>query len=149
MTKADKQDDHLESQLDELRKNHYKEKDPYGTTIDSHQISKDLAVPVGRRISLEVVEGPRKGAVYQFPKGNVVIGRAQEADLFIDDDKISRKHCVIEAFARDLCFISDLASTNGTLINGMRVRSIKLKDKDHIHVGRTVLLFKLEDEENS
>ena len=148
MSKADKHDDHLESQLDELRKSAYTSKDPYGTTIDGAQISKDLALPVGRRIILEVVEGPRKGMVYQFPKGNVVIGRAQEADLFIEDDKISHKHCIIEAFARDLVFISDLASTNGTLINGMIVRSIKLKDKDRIQVGKTVLLFKLEDEEN-
>ena len=149
MTRGDKQDDHLESQLDELRKNAYKQKDPYGTTIDSHQIPKDLALPVGRRITLEVIEGPRKGMVYEFPKGNVVIGRLQDADLFIEDDKISRKHCIIEAFARDLVFISDLASTNGTLINGMRVRSIKLKHKDRIQVGKTVLLCKIEDEENS
>jgi|GEM_PF-1868862 len=149
MTMGDKQDDHVESQLDELRKNHYKQRDPYGTTIDGHQITKDLALPIGRRISIEVIEGPRKGTIFLFPKGNVVIGRASEADLCIEDDKISRKHCIIEAFARDLIFISDLASTNGTLINGMRIRSVKLKDKDHIHVGRTVLLFKLEDEENS
>lgn len=144
MGKQDGKDEN-DFQLDELRKSHYTPKDPYGTTIEGASIAKDLAVPIGRKITLEVLEGPKKGLTYQFPKGNVVIGRSHEADLALEDDKVSRKHCIIEAFARDLVFISDLASTNGTLLNGVRVRSTKLKDKDRIQVGRTTLLFHLED----
>jgi pSer/pThr/pTyr-binding forkhead associated (FHA) protein len=149
MAKDDKESAALDSQLNELRKKAYKKPDPYGTTIEGAQTARDLALPIGRHISLEVIEGPRKGLNFNFEKGNIVIGRAQEADLFIEDSKISRKHCIIEAFARDLIYIADLASTNGTFINGMRVRSTKLKDKDRIQVGNTVLIFHLEDEGQS
>lgn len=148
MTDKGKGELNIEAQLDELRKKAYKEKDPYGTTIETALTNKDLAVPVGRKIWLEVLEGPKKGLKLVFPKGNMLIGRSPECDIFIEDDKISRKHCIIEAFARDLVFISDLASTNGTHINGMRVRSTKLKDKDRIQIGGTTLLFHLEDEES-
>jgi hypothetical protein len=149
MNDANKPGTNVDSQLDELRKQAYKQKDPYGTTIEGAMSTKDLALPVGRKVSMEVIEGPKKGVVYVFPKGNVVIGRSSDADLCVEDDKISRKHCLIETFARDLVFISDLASTNGTHINGMRIRSTKLKDGDRIQMGKTTLLFHLLDEESS
>lgn len=144
MAGSDNHDNGESSQLDELRKNAYT--DPGGTTVADVSAARDLAIPVGRNIMLEVTEGPRKGLKFEFKKGNVVIGRGADADLTIDDDKISRKHCIIEAFARDLVFISDLASTNGTSINGMQVRSTKLKDGDKIGVGNSTMILHVEDE---
>ncbi len=144
MAGSDNHDNGESSQLDELRKNAYA--DPGGTTVADVSAARDLAIPVGRNIMLEVTEGPRKGLKFEFKKGNVVIGRGADADLTIDDDKISRKHCIIEAFARDLVFISDLASTNGTSINGMQIRSTKLKDGDKIGVGNSTMILHVEDE---
>lgn len=144
MAGSDNHDNGESSQLDKLRKNAYT--DPGGTTVADVSAARDLAIPVGRNIMLEVTEGPRKGLKFEFKKGNVVIGRGADADLTIDDDKISRKHCIIEAFARDLVFISDLASTNGTSINGMQVRSTKLKDGDKIGVGNSTMILHVEDE---
>ena len=135
---------HDEWEVNELRQKAYN--NPEGTTIDSSQATKDLELPVGREIYLEVVEGKKKGLKYKFRKGNVTIGRSKEtADIAIEDDKISRKHALIEAFSRELIFISDLASTNGTFLNGMKVRSIKLKEGDLIKVGNTTLLFQVKD----
>jgi len=126
-------------QLAQLRRGAYD--NPDSTSLIGPVEGRKLAVPIGKALELEVIEGPRKGLKYIFPKGNIVLGRTSEADLFIDDDKISRKHAMIEAFARDQVFISDLASTNGTFINGMRVRSLKLKNGDEIRIGRTVMKF--------
>ncbi len=138
--------DHTE-QLEELRKSHYSDpdKDPGCTTIEGTSVSRQLQLPVGKELAFEIVEGPKKGVKFFLPKGNVIIGRTSEADLSIDDDKIRRKHALVEAFGSDQIFISDLASTNGTFLNGMRVRSIKMKDGDEIKFGATVMKFICKD----
>lgn len=133
-----------ELMVNKLRKKAYDQ--PDGTHIDGVQTARDLDIPVGREIYLEVKEGGKLGQKFKLTKGNVIIGRSRdEVDIVIDDDKISRKHALIEAFSRDLLFLSDLASTNGTYLNGMRVRSIKLKDGDTIKIGNTVFIFNLKD----
>ena len=133
-------------QLEQLRRRAYN--DPDCTSVIGTLEGRKLAVPIGKALELEVIEGPRKGLKYRFPKGNIIIGRAPEADVVVEDDKISRKHAIIEAFARDQVFISDLASTNGTFVNGMRVRSLKLKNGDEIRIGYTVMKFSSLDTES-
>jgi len=146
MNTEDSDEKSQEEQLEELRKQAYD--DPDCTAIDGAVAGRDLPIPVGKELEIEVLEGPRKGVTYRFPKGNIIFGRSSEADFMIDDDKMSRKHAVIEAFSRDQAFISDLASTNGTFLNGMRVRSIKLKDGDEIKIGRTAMKFSSRDVED-
>jgi len=146
MSPENKKDKHQVEELEELRREAYN--DPDCTAVDGSTVGKALELPIGKELSLEMLKGPRKGLKYKFPKGNIIIGRSPEADIAIDDEKISRKHAVIEAFARDLVFLSDLASTNGTFINRMRVRSIKLKDGDEIKIGRTVMKFSSQDVES-
>jgi len=130
----------------ELRKKAYD--DPDRTTVEGPPAGRELSLPVDKELELEILSGPREGLKFKFPKGNIIIGRGGDADLTIDDDKISRKHAVVEAFSRDQIFISDLASTNGTYINGMRIRSTKLKDGDEIRIGKTLLKFSARDTES-
>ena len=132
-----------EETLKELRKK--ASIDLEGTTIEGTQLPREMKLPLNKELYLEILDGPRKGLRYKFPKGNIIIGRSKEADLTVEDDKISRKHAIIEAFARDLIFISDLASTNGTFVNGMQVRTIKLRDGDSIKVVNTSLKFTAKD----
>ncbi len=146
MSPEDRNEKDQIEQLEQLRRQAYN--DPDCTTVDGASKARELTLPLGKKLELNIIEGPQKGMGYLFPKGNLTIGRAPEADLTIEDDKISRKHAVIEAFSRDQIFISDLASTNGTFINGMRVRSLKLKDGDEIKVGRSVMKFTSRDVES-
>ncbi|MBI2988995.1 MAG: FHA domain-containing protein [Deltaproteobacteria bacterium] len=55
-----------------------------------------------------------------------------------DDPYISGVHCLLEALPSRL-LVRDLESTNGTLVNGRRVRYAELKDGDEIRLGRTTL----------
>jgi pSer/pThr/pTyr-binding forkhead associated (FHA) protein len=63
------------------------------------------------------------------------LGRAQDADFIVDAPLVSRLHCRIEA-DHDVLRIIDLASTNGTFVNGERVEQGELRDGDRLRVGR-------------
>lgn len=106
-----------------------------------------LPVPAGKLLYLEVVasEGePAPGTIFRFSKGRMIIGRT-DADIRIDDEKISRKHALIEAISRENIYLKDLASTNGTLLNGHRIMMKKLSAGDEIAVGRVRLRFHVTD----
>ena len=114
------------------------------TIVKRREDAVDLKIPLNQKISLEVLEGPEKGKIYEFPKGRIVVGRSG-SDFILTDKNVSRKHFCIETWSRDQVYIRDLASTNGTLLNGMRIASTRLKSGDTIAVGSTKLRFIVED----
>ncbi len=73
-------------------------------------------------------------------KGEILIGRAPEADVRIEDRKASSTHCRI-AHEADGYRIRDLESQNGTWINGERVVDQMLAPGDVISVGATEIRF--------
>ena len=112
--------------------------------LDLARAEEELKLPFRTNLYLEFLEGEQAGTRYQFPKGNIVVGRLN-ADLVVKDSDVSRRHALIEAYTRDKIFVKDLASTNGTWVNGQKVTYDKLKHGDKIRVGRTVLKFIVED----
>jgi pSer/pThr/pTyr-binding forkhead associated (FHA) protein len=74
----------------------------------------------------------------------VTLGRAAENDLVLDSDEFaSTKHARIEP-RRDGVWVKDLDSTNGTFVNGMKVKQPhKLSPGDVIRVGETDLRYEL------
>ena len=66
------------------------------------------------------------------------VGRAPRADFIVDAALVSRLHCRITATDDDLEVV-DLKSTNGTYVNGKRVRQAALKSGDRLRVGRVEL----------
>ena len=68
-------------------------------------------------------------------RGALVIGRSQEADMVIAEQKISARHCRLEYDGEKLT-VTDLDSTNGTMINGVPVtRTTFLQDQDILTIG--------------
>ncbi len=101
-------------------------------------------------ISVSVLTGPLKDQkVFVRPGSPVLIGRGDEAAIKIAyDDYCSRMHALIYREA-DLCFIEDLNSVNGTLLNNILIHGKKeLKDKDIIALGDTKLIVLLNDSLN-
>ncbi len=76
--------------------------------------------------------------------GTCVVGRQDTAHFVLGDGLVSRNHfrLVNEAGA---WFLEDLGSTNGTLLNGQRVKREALKDGDRIVAGTTELEFVQKD----
>ena len=74
-------------------------------------------------------------------EGTVVqIGRAPSCDIVLDDRNVSRRHAEIRRRGPVVVLI-DLDSTNGTIVNGRRVREHPLADGDRITLGNSRLTF--------
>lgn len=81
----------------------------------------------------------------------VILGRAIEADVRVNDTQVSRQHARILAMPSESrvsmeYVLNDLDSRNGTFLNGRRVRREILENGDKITVGETILRFDLLDE---
>ena len=81
-----------------------------------------------------------------------MLGRSDEADIQVDDEKVSRKHLKI-AFVKSgvrnseqiRAIVTDLNSRNGIFINGLRVYEQELSKGDKLKVGKTILKFEVKD----
>jgi serine/threonine-protein kinase len=92
------------------------------------------------RVTLRVLEGPYRGREFNFDHHDTfLIGRSENAHLYLPDDRFfSRHHCLLE-IAPPQCFLRDLGSTNGTFVNGQKVSETFLRNGDRIQGGMTVL----------
>lgn len=81
-----------------------------------------------------------------LPVGETVIGRTVQSPgiALPDDGQTSRKHALVRRPAVGECEIEDLESSNGTLVNGHKIKSAVLRDGDVIRVGNTLFLFRME-----
>jgi hypothetical protein len=89
-------------------------------------------------LTVAIMEGPNKGTEYPILYNRMTIGR-KNTDIVLDDPLISRKHAEIEVLGRGYYFIKDLASSNGTLVNGVMITNQRVHPFDKITVGGTVL----------
>jgi general secretion pathway protein E len=71
----------------------------------------------------------------------VSIGRLPESALIIDEDGVSRRHCVVEPGSQGGWMIRDLGSRNGTRVNGARISEQELQNGDTVQVGRVNIRF--------
>ena len=98
-----------EDALAVLRKRYSPSADVDGTHPDDLYAVRDLPLPVGKTLCLRVKKGKQQGREFFFTRGNITIGRSEDADVTLNDSKISRKHVLIEAFSREEIFLTDMA----------------------------------------
>ena len=93
---------------------------------------------------LKLKTGGESAEIYELSDQAVTIGRSPECEYVIDDLEVSRKHTLIQREG-DSFFVEDLNSTNGTFLNGKRLRKKKvLTNGDLITIGEQhVLEFEL------
>jgi hypothetical protein len=70
----------------------------------------------------------------------LLIGRASDAAIRLDDTGVSRRHAEIRREGDDVVLV-DLGSTNGTTVNGRTVERVRLSPGDRIELGGSVLVF--------
>lgn len=95
-----------------------------------------------RRCSLSV----RGGAEHFFDKEVIKLGAMDDNDVVIRDDTASRYHCKIVQEETGYVLV-DLESTNGTFVNGVRIREVFLHPGCTIAVGQKTLQFQARDEQ--
>jgi hypothetical protein len=92
-----------------------------------------------RAFALRFISGKYQGGEYPLGEsGELVIGRSSDLDMVLIEDMVSRKHAKI-SLAPGQITISDLGSTNGTFVNGEKVKRARLKEGDRILIGTSIL----------
>ena len=101
----------------------------------------DTTMSTGR---LEILNGGFEGMTYDLEEDEIIIGRNPTTQITLLDEGISREHALV-LFDEDApgYVIEDLASTNGTKLNGKRIRSAPLAEGDEIQIGQTLFRFML------
>lgn len=105
---------------------------------------KEGLIPPDTGLFLRIEDGPGAGRVFALSAGGVYLIGRSGADIALEDEKVSRKHAEIGLFGPGAFVVRDLASTNGTRLNGHRIdERAKLKHWDLIRVGDTHLRFSI------
>jgi two-component system, NtrC family, sensor kinase len=99
--------------------------------------------------TLLIVQGIEAGTRFDLGDRPVTLGRGNQCDFRILDTEASRHHAVIEP-AGDGFVLTDQHSSNGTIVNGETIARHELVNGDQIQIGRTLLLFTINaDEEDA
>jgi two-component system, cell cycle response regulator len=89
---------------------------------------------------LLVLSGPRLGNRTVLSDAAIEIGRGSTSGLVLDADSVSRRHAKIEPMGAGH-LLTDLGSTNGTYVNGLRVKEHALVDGDRVQIGKALLKY--------
>jgi pSer/pThr/pTyr-binding forkhead associated (FHA) protein len=71
------------------------------------------------------------------------IGRSPENSIRLDDTSVSSRHAEVVLVAEN-CYLKDLGSTNGTVVNGQPVKEVQLRAGDRIRFGKVEACFECE-----
>lgn len=80
------------------------------------------------------------GRQYALAVGSTIIGRGEQAQLRLADVGISRRHARLD-YDGTRVVLTDLGSTNGTVVNGQRISAVALRPGDVVQFGTTTLTF--------
>ncbi|QYO64954.1 sensor domain-containing diguanylate cyclase [Leptolyngbya sp. 7M] len=103
------------------------------------------------RPALVFLSGELIAVPIPLDREEVIIGRALEADVRVNDSKVSRRHAMIKTVTDQRSgaasyVLTDLNSRNGTILNGAKIESESLQNGDKITIGEHILRFDLLDE---
>jgi two-component system cell cycle response regulator len=118
----------------------------------SRQVDVRLPGPAGdRRIAAIILyDGDEIDSLHSLTKDETVIGRTAGADIVIPGSRVSRRHAVIRRAAPgvDDFELIDLGSTNGTFVDGQRVKRVALTPGSKAAIGDRILKFEMTDHAN-
>jgi pSer/pThr/pTyr-binding forkhead associated (FHA) protein len=89
--------------------------------------------------ALRFISGKYQGG--EFPlrmDREIIVGRSSDLDMVLVEDMVSRKHAKITATGEQIV-IQDMGSTNGTFVNGEKIKKARLKEGDRILIGTSII----------
>ncbi|MCK6592536.1 MAG: FHA domain-containing protein, partial [Polyangiaceae bacterium] len=90
-------------------------------------------------LALRFIAGKYKGRELVIAEGEeIIVGRVGEVDVVLAEDMVSRRHARIAVEGGQM-LIEDFESTNGTFVNGEKIRREVLKEGDRILIGTNIL----------
>lgn len=112
---------------------------PFRGDLSQAELDAIAALPSGAALLL-VRSGPAAGARYLLDRDATTVGRHPNADIFLDDVTVSRRHAEITR-SRASFDLVDQRSLNGTYVDGERVDRAQLHNGDEVRVGKFRLNF--------
>ena len=90
--------------------------------------------------SLFVIRGNDQGTRFELDENPLSVGRDASSRFQLRDSEVSRHHAEFR-WTDGVHTIVDLGSSNGTFVNGRRVKQHRLASGDQVQVGRTLMLY--------
>jgi two-component system, NtrC family, sensor kinase len=90
--------------------------------------------------TLFVIRGIDQGTRFELEGPMVRVGRDGSNSIQLHDTEVSRHHAEIRCLESNFT-ISDLNSSNGTYVNGQRIKQYRLQSGDQLQMGSTLMLF--------
>ena len=98
-------------------------------------------MPMNMRFSLAGISGPMASTVQVLEKPLVLIGR-EEGDVVTKDPETSRRHASLEIHQDGTVWLMDLDSTNGTFMEGQRIRGkVQLENQQEFSCGNSTFML--------
>src|SRR5690349_3138770 len=91
-------------------------------------------------VTFQVLDGLEMGHTYADMPTPISIGREEDNNIRLNDERVSRFHAKIQEDAGRI-ILTDLDSTNGTRVNGHPIRMRVLQIGDQVLIGRCLLLY--------
>jgi adenylate cyclase len=88
------------------------------------------------------MRGRESGRDFRLGQRTTIGSDSMQCDVILSDRTVSGKHARVQREGKTFV-LYDLASKNGTFLNGQRVQKMTLNDDDEIRLGQTVLVFKV------
>ena len=96
-------------------------------------------------ILIKIKKGDQETEYKRFTKKEIFIGRIKKNDLVLNNQNVSKRHCKLVIKPNGLK-IHDLNSTNGTFVNGIRIKKYKkINPSDAVYIGDYTLEIKIQD----
>lgn len=95
------------------------------------------------KVTLSPRRGPEGAGVVECTKASTSFGR-KDVDVRLNDLDCSRKHASVEIVGGTKAFVRDLASTNGTYVNGKKISYQEVKSGDLVQIGQTIFEVMIE-----
>jgi FHA domain-containing protein/uncharacterized protein DUF4388 len=90
-------------------------------------------------LALEIVSGRYQGTILPLPDGaDLLVGRESDLDLVLQEELVSRKHAKLTVRGGEVT-VQDLGSTNGTFVNGQKVKRARIEPGDRILIGASLM----------
>lgn len=93
---------------------------------------------------LKIIGGDRDGEQFEIDRDEAIIGRTPDCFISIDDPAVSGRHCAVIR-EENRYILRDLESTNGTSMNGTRIREAQLSAGDIISIGSVQVMLDGDD----